>query len=38
MENYEGDFHMAKIDAWMPIYIGDLLKDTQDLSVSEFGA
>lgn len=29
---------MAKIDAWMPIYIGDLLKDTQDLSVSEFGA
>ena len=38
MENYEGDFDMAKIDAWMPVYIGDLLKDTQDLSAAEFGA
>ena len=27
-----------KVDIWMPIYIGDLLKDTQDLDDKEFGA
>jgi len=27
-----------KVDIWMPVYIGDLLKDTQDLDDKEFGA
>lgn len=28
---------MPKVDIWMPIYIGDYLRDTQDLSAEEHG-
>lgn len=29
---------MTKSDVWMPIYCGDYLKDTSDLSLAEHGA
>ena len=28
---------MAKTGIWMPVYIGDYLRDTQDLSAEEHG-
>jgi len=29
---------MGKVDIWMPIYIGDYLRDTEELSATEHGA
>jgi uncharacterized protein YdaU (DUF1376 family) len=29
---------MSKVDIWMPIYIGDYLRDTEELSAEEHGA